>query len=449
MPLEAADPAAGGGVDVVDGEWVYVRSGHAGMLEQAGPAQDTQFTQLRVQQTVDVLSGIVNAVISMVQGLRERLTSLVGPHFAAAMVPLVAVLAAFLVGAVMLFALGANPIEGYAALLDGAFGDADALADTAVKAMPLLLVGVGICIAFRASVINIGGEGQMIAGAIVATIVALGAGDVPRPLLVPLVLVGGAAGGAVWGAIPGVLKAYNGVNEILSTIMLNIVAVQMMNFALRDPMMDPAEKVTGRIPQTRRLSENADLPLLPGGTRLHLGVLVAVAMAVLAYLLLWRTSLGYRLRAVGHSASAARYAGMPVKRTIVVALTFSGAMCGVAGAILVFGSESHRFVTDGSSVGFTGSAGFNGIVTALFGGLHPLWTIPSSFLFGGLLVGANAMQRSVQVPAALIVALNGLVVVFVVSSDRVRRMLVDRRRVATDTPPTGDEKSVPASEAVA
>jgi simple sugar transport system permease protein len=140
---------------------------------------------------------------------------------------------------------------------------------------------------------------------------------------------------------------------------------------------------------------------------------------------------------------------MPVKRTIVVALTLSGAMCGVAGAILVFGSESHRFVTDGSSVGFTGSAGFNGIVTALFGGLHPLWTIPSSFFFGGLLVGANAMQRSVQVPAALIVALNGLVVVFVVSSDRVRRMLVDRRRVATDTPSTGDEKSVPASEAVA
>ena len=124
---------------------------------------------------------------------------------------------------------------------------------------------------------------------------------------------------------------------------------------------------------------------------------------------------------MGHSSAAARYAGMPVKRTIVAALTFSGAMCGLAGAILVFGSESHRFVTDGSSVGFTGSAGFNGIVTALFGGLHPLWTIPSSFFFGGLLFGANAMQRAVQVPAALIVALNGLVVVFVVSSDRLRR----------------------------
>mgnify|MGYP001584524113 FL=1 len=353
--------------------------------------------------------------------LRERLAHVTGSQLAGLLVPVVAVLAAFLIGAMMLLALGANPLEGYQALFEGAFGDIDALADTALKSMPLLLVGVGICIAFRASVINIGGEGQMIAGAIVSTLVALGCGDLPRLILVPLVLIGGLVGGAIWGAIPGALKAYSGVNEILSTIMLNIVAVQLMNFLLRDLIMDPYEKDHGRLPQTQRLSENSDLPLLPGGTRLHIGILVAVGMAGLAYVLLWRTSLGYRIRAVGHSGAASRYAGMPVKRTIVAALTFSGAMCGLAGAILVFGSESHRFVTDGSSVGFTGSAGFNGIVTALFGGLHPLWTIPSSFFFGGLQFGANAMQRAVQVPAALIVGLNGLVVVFVVSSDRMRR----------------------------
>ena len=358
--------------------------------------------------------------------LRSRLARVAGPRLAGLLVPVGAVVAAFLMGGVMLLMLGVNPIRGYGALLEGAFGDADALADTAIKSMPLLLVGIGICIAFRASVINIGGEGQMIAGAIVSTLVALALPDLPRVLLVPLVLIGGLVGGGIWGAIPGALKAYSGVNEILSTIMLNIVAVQLMNFLLRDMIMDPYEKVGGRIPQTRRLSENSDLPLLPGDTRIHIGVLVALAMAVLAWVLLWRTSLGYRLRAVGHSSAAARYAGMPVKRTIVAALTFSGAMCGLAGALLVFGSESHRFVTDGSSVGFTGSAGFNGIVTALFGGLHPLWTIPSSFFFGGLLFGANAMQRAVQVPAALIVALNGMVVVFVVSSDRLRRSIGQR-----------------------
>ena len=375
----------------------------------------------------------------MRRGARGALAAVFGPRLAGPLVPAVAVLAAFAVGAAMIAALGAHPLTGYRALLEGAFGDLDALADTSLKAMPLLLVGTGICIAFRASVINIGGEGQMIAGAILSTFVALLFGDLPRPVLVPLVLVAGAVGGAIWGAIPGFLKAYSNVSEILSTIMLNIVAVQLMNFLLRDPIMDPAEKITGRSPQTERLSENAHLPILPGGTRLNLGVPVAVLVAILAYLLLWRTSLGYRLRAVGHSAPAARYAGIPVRRTIVAALTLSGAMCGIAGAILVFGSESHRFVTDGSSVGFTGSAGFNGIVAALFGGLHPLWTIPASFLFGGLLLGANVMQRAVQVPAALIVALNGVVVVFVVSSDRMRHLISER--LSDRSPEAGIEPS--------
>jgi len=133
---------------------------------------------------------------------------------------------------------------------------------------------------------------------------------------------------------------------------------------------------------------------------------------------------------VGHNPEASRYAGINVKRYTVLALVLSGAFAGLAGAILVFGSESHRMVTDGSTTGFTGSAGFNGIVAALFGGLHPLTTIPASFLFGALLVGANKLQRAVQVPPALIGALNGLVVIFVVSTDLIRRRLARRRAVA-------------------
>lgn len=209
--------------------------------------------------------------------------------------------------------------------------------------------------------------------------------------------------------------------------MLNIVAVQIVNYLLREPLMDPAEIERGtRIPQTERLSANADLPILLGGTRLHLGFVVAVAVAVIAWIFLWRSSTGYRIRAVGSGPAAARYAGIPVPRMTLLALTASGAMCGLAGAILVFGSESHRFVTDGSSTGFTGSAGFNGIVAALFGGLHPLWTIPASLLFGGLLVGANAMQRAIQIPSALVIAMNGIVVLFVVASVDVRRRLTAR-----------------------
>jgi simple sugar transport system permease protein len=417
------------------------------MREAAGSSGDRRCFAIKwpIQQSVELGLDFGHDVAFMAKRLARGMTRLVGPRLAGPMVPVAAVLASFVIGALMLLALGADPIEGYTALLKGAFGSPKALSHTAMKAMPLLLVGVGICIAFRASVINIGGEGQMIAGAILSTVVALNVGGLPPLVLVPLVLFAGAVGGAIWGAIPGALKAYSGVNEILSTIMLNLVAVQFMNFLLRDPIMDPAQKASGRIPQTERLSTNADLPTLPGASRLHIGVVVAVVMAVCVYVLLWRTALGYRLRAVGHSPDAARYAGMPVKRTIVAALTFSGAMCGIAGAILVFGSESHRFVTDGSSVGFTQSAGFNGIVTALFGGLHPLWTIPSSFLFGGLLVGAEAMQRAVQVPKALMVGLNGLVVVFVVTSEQFRRVLRERaeRQVEEEASEAGKSSAKP------
>ncbi len=341
-----------------------------------------------------------------------------------AAVPLLAALVAFACGAIMLVAVGADPVEGLRALVDQAVGSGPRIATTLVRATPLLLVGAGITIAFRASVVNIGGEGQIVAGALLSTIVAIQLPNLPGILLVPLVLIAGALGGAVWGAIPGALKAYASVNEILSTIMLNLVAVQFMNFLLRGWLIDPLEVERGtRIPQTARLSENATLPALIPGSRLHLGVLVAVLAAIGAYVLLWRTPLGFRLRAVGHSPEAAKAAGIPVKKSIVTALALSGSLSGLAGAILVFGSESVRMVTDGSAAGFTGSAGFNGIVAALFGGLHPLWTIPSSFLFGGLLTGATGLQRALQVPAALAVALNGIVVIFVVSSAKVRTRL--------------------------
>jgi simple sugar transport system permease protein len=212
-----------------------------------------------------------------------------------------------------------------------------------------------------------------------------------------------------------------------------------MSYLLRGPLIDPAEIDRGtRIPQTERLSPNADLPVLLSGTRLHLGVVVALVAAIAAWVFLWRSTTGYRLRAAGANPDAARYAGIAVKRMTTLALTASGAMCGLAGAVLVFGSESHRFVTDGSATGFTGSAGFNGIVAALFGGLHPLLTIPASVLFGGLLVGANAMQRAIQIPAALVIAVNGLVVVFVAASVNLRKRVTARVEGARQAAPRAE-----------
>src|SRR5512132_3509505 len=186
----------------------------------------------------------------------------------------VAVIAALLIGAGMLLALGANPLTGYRALLEGAFGSVDSLIHTAIKAVPIVLVGVGICIALRANVLNIGGEGQLVMGGLSSTATALALPDLPKPLLVPLVLLAGAVGGAIWGAIPGSLKAYFTVNEILSTIMLNIVAVQIMNYLLSGPLVDKSFSGFSLIPQTKRLSPHADLPVLVGGTHLHAGVIV-------------------------------------------------------------------------------------------------------------------------------------------------------------------------------
>lgn len=345
--------------------------------------------------------------------------------------PLLATLAALAIGAVMLVLLDANPVEAYSALWEGAFGSTNALADTLVKATPLLLVGLGICIAFRGGVINIGGEGQLVAGAVSATYVGLAIPDAPGWVIIPVALLTGFLAGAIWGGIPGVLKARFNVNEILSTIMMNAIAVQLMNFLLRGPMIDPVQlEAASRIPQTARLSPAYDLPrLVP--TRLHLGAALAVVAAILVYIFLWRTTTGYRIRAVGLNPLASRYAGINVSRNIVLALLLSGAFAGLAGAVQVYG-VNHRMFTDGSATGFTGGAGFNGIVAALFGQLHPIGTIPASFLFGALLVGANKLQRAVQVPSALITALNGLVVVFVVSSEiwRRRRMRQEASRVA-------------------
>ena len=359
------------------------------------------------------------------------------------LMPLLATLLALLIGAIMLLALDADPVQAYRALIDGAFGSPNALADTAVKATPLLFVGLGICIAFRGGVINIGGEGQLVAGAVAATAIAIYLPHWPGWAIICLSLVVGFLAGAIWGGIPGALKAYLNVNEILSTVMMNMIAVQGMNFLLRGPMMDPAQIEAGSfIPQTARFPRATDLPrLVP--TRLHAGAGLAIILAILVYIFLWRTTIGYRIRAVGLNPNASRAAGIEVKQYIMLSLLLSGALAGLGGATQVLGLH-HRMFTDGSAQGFTGGAGFNGIVAALFGKLHPLGTIPASILFGALLVGANHMQRAVQVPSDFITALNGLVVVFVVGSEIWSRRQARRRELHPSSDAAGAYSEVEA-----
>jgi len=340
--------------------------------------------------------------------------------------PLLAVLAALLIGGLMLLLLGANPLQALGSLLEGAFGSVSGLTQSIVKATPLLLVGLGICIAFRASVINIGAEGQIILGAVAATWFSLQFRTWDSWLLIPSTMIMGFLAGAAWGFIPGILKARLGVNEILSTVMMNAIALQFMNLMIRGPLIDPAGITAGTyLAQSERLPEQVWLPRLIPQTLLHTGAILAVVLAIAVYIFLWRTTIGYRIRAVGLNPDASRYAGIRVPFYQALSLTLAGGFAGLAGVIEVIGVQ-HRLLE-----GITSGYGFSGIVAALFGSLHPLGTIPASYLFGSLLVGADKMQRAVQVPSALIDTMLGLVVLFVVGSQWWAHKRAAQRVVAT------------------
>jgi len=339
--------------------------------------------------------------------------------------PFAGVAVALALGAVMLLLLGAKPVAAFAAIVNGAFGSTFGLTQTLVKATPLLLVGAGICIAFRANVINIGGEGQIIVGALAATWFPLSFASAPGWLLIPSTLIVGFIAGAMWGFVPGILKARLHVNEILSTIMMNAIAQQFMNYLLQGPLMDPAAVAQGTfLAQSAQLPHQVWLPRLVPRTLLHAGVIVAVVMAVLVYFFLWRTTIGYDIRAVGLNPEAARYSGIRVPYYQALSLTLAGGFSGLAGAIEVMGVQ-HRLMD-----GLTSGYGFTGIVAALLGGLHPLGLIPASVLFGALLVGADKMQRAVQVPSSLVMALLGLIVLFVSSASIWSRRWSARRKIA-------------------
>ncbi|KPL71195.1 ABC transporter permease [Leptolinea tardivitalis] len=333
-------------------------------------------------------------------------------------------LIALTIGAILLVFLNVNPFDAYAVLMGGAFGSWTGLAQALVKATPLLLVGLGICIAFRASVINIGGEGQIIAGALMAAWWPLQFRSWPGWLLISTTLIMGFLAGSIWGFIPGLLKARLKVNEILSTVMMNSIAAQLMNLLIRGPLIDPAGVAAGTyLAQSERLPANAWLPRLVPQTLLNAGAIVAVILAVVVYIFLWRTTIGYRIRAVGLNPDASRYAGINVPFYQALSLTLAGGFAGLAGVVEVLGVQ-HRLLE-----GITGGYGFTGIVAALFGGLHPLGAIPASILFGGLLVGADKMQRAVQVPSSLITAILGLVVLFVVGSSIWSKRWAARRKI--------------------
>lgn len=382
------------------------------------------------------------------------------------LMPLFAVLLALIVGAVLLLILGADPVEAYRdGLYEGSFGSKKAVSNTLVKATPLLLVGIGICISFRGGVINIGGEGQMVIGGLATIAIVQQFPDADPVLLIPLALIVSFLAGAIWGGLSGFLKAYFNVNEILSTIMLNQIAASWMVYLVSNVFVDPEKKNLGApIPETQKVPRNLRLPRIGKDLdriwewtgldaygdklwktyTLHDGVIIAALLAILVYVLLWRTTIGYRIRAVGQNQHAARYAGIEVKQYVTLSLALSGGFAGLAGGVQVLG-VSFGMNAEAGATAFTGNAGFNGIVAALFGKLNPLSTIPAAILFGALLVGGNNLQRTVQVQSSFTTVLIGLVIVFVVSSDIWLRRRASQRIAAQSS--DDDLASAPPDQA--
>lgn len=335
--------------------------------------------------------------------------------------PVAAIAVALLVSALLLIVAGFSPIEAYTVMWNGAFGDLRAFTEVLIKATPLILIGSGLAVAFRCNIWNIGAEGQFYAGAVVATVIGVTVTTLPPALMIPLVLVAGAAAGALWGMLAGYLRNRFGASEIITTIMLNYVAIIGTGYLVTGPIIDTASKY----PQSAKIVEAAWLPRFLPPTRLHIGFLIALLVAVALYLLIFHTSIGYAIRAVGINPEAARYAGMSVERNVLLAMGISGGTAGLAGAIEVAGISFRLYQQ--ISPGY----GFEGIAVALLANNHPLGIILSGILFGALRSGSEVMQVTAHIPSVLVLCIQGLVILSVVAFETVRQR-ARRRELAEE-----------------
>ncbi|MCX8071017.1 MAG: ABC transporter permease [Candidatus Binatia bacterium] len=326
-------------------------------------------------------------------------------------VSLTAVVLALAVSAAVVWLTGSSPALAFAALLDGAFGSRDSLAELAVKACPLLITGLAVALSFRAGIWNIGAEGQLLIGALAlaATPLVVGAW-LPKAAALALGLAAAAAGGAAWAGCAAVLKLKRGVNEVIATIMLNFIAAALVSYLVQGPLMEQG----GTYPQTDPLPAAYQLPRL-APYRLHLGLLLALLAAIAAHIGLFRLRVGFELRAAGLNPTAARLAGIAVSRRLFWAFVFSGALAGLAGGVEL--SAITRRLYERFSPGW----GYTAIAVALLGRLSPFGVVLAALFFGALDAGSNAMQRAAGVSAVVVYVVQGWVILFLAAFDRWRR----------------------------
>lgn len=345
--------------------------------------------------------------------------------------PVVAVLASFLIGGLVVAAIGESPLRVYAILFHGAFGSVDGIGYVLFNAVPLVFAGLAVAFAFRGGLFNIGGEGQLYIGSFVCAWVALTLHGLPAPLLIPLLVLMSAAGGALWGALPGYLKARFGAHEVINTIMMNFIAIGLTGYFVIEVFKEAGQMT----PQTAEIPAAAQLPRLasalqaigiplPDANPLNASIIVALGAIWLAWFILYRTTLGYEIRAVGFNPKAAEYAGINIRKTIVMTMVISGAFAGLVATNEVMGFR-HRFLDN-----FSSGIGFMGIAVALLGRNSPLGVLFAALLFGMLNTGALEIDVFTDVPRELILVVQAVTIILVVVGNEVLQRKLGARRSA-------------------
>ncbi len=333
------------------------------------------------------------------------------------LIPFLSIITAMLIGGVIILLVGGNPIVAYTGLLEGAFGSTRALSETAIWSTPYIFAGLAVALAFRGGLFNIGAEGQLALGAVVSSLIGyalpgwLGF-DLSPAIHLPLTILLGALMGGLWAAIVGALKAYTGGHEVINTIMMNYIALNATSFLLNGPMKD--KNPLNVIARTPEIAESARIAPIFDGLRIHWGFVLALVMAFLVWWLLNKTTLGFEIRTVGLNPDAAKYAGVNVKRIIVITMLFSGILAGLAGTVEVTGLNYRH------ELGFSSGYGYDAIAIALLGKSHPLGVVLASFLFAAMRNGATRMQFMTQLPVDLISVIQALILLFVAADAIVR-----------------------------
>ena len=317
-------------------------------------------------------------------------------------VPLLSIILAFVIGGIIMAALGANPFDAVKYLFQGAFGSKANIGTTLTKATPLMFTSLCACFAYKCGVFNLGGEGQFLMGSIAAFVTAYFSG-VTGFAGVLLALLAGTLAGGIWGMIPGLLKIGRGQNEMIISIMLNYVATLLMGVIYTSWIRDAS------VPQTPAIADEVHLPRIITGMRFTWGFVIAVAVGLILYYVLFWTSAGFRLRAVGCNLTASRFNGIPVKRFMLASFIVSGAIAGLGGGAELLGTQ-FRLIN-----GYGAGYGFDGVAMALIGQLHPIATMVVALFFAVLRVGSTTMQAATGVPTSVSDIIQALVIVFSVA----------------------------------